>query len=66
MDPITIIAAANGGIQLVEALLPLIQQLAQKGDISVDQQAQLLARYNSLKAKADGQFSGPEWQITPA
>jgi hypothetical protein len=63
MDPITILALINGSINLIETALPAIQQAVNNGQISVEQQAQLLARYNSLKAKADGQFSGPEWAV---
>jgi hypothetical protein len=64
MDPITILALVNGSISLIETALPAIQQAVQKGDITPTQQSELLARYNSLKAKADGQFQGPEWQIS--
>lgn len=64
MDPITILAAANAGIALVEQLIPIIAQLKGSGLITVEQQQILLAKYNSLKDKADGQFSGPEWDVT--
>jgi hypothetical protein len=54
----------NSALGLVEALLPKIQEMARKGEISAEQQRELRARYDSLKAKADGQFTGPEWQIS--
>lgn len=64
MSPLVIIAAANAALSLVETLIPKIQEWVQTGEITADQQADLLARYNSLKNKADGQFSGPEWKLS--
>lgn len=64
MDPIAIITTASAALSLVEQLLPLIDGLQKNGQISVADQAALLAKYESLKAKADGQFSGPAWQVT--
>jgi hypothetical protein len=61
MDPITILSLANGALTVVEALIPKIAELFQKGEITAAQQQEVLAKYQSLKAKADGQFSGPEW-----
>lgn len=59
------IAAISAALSLVEAGLPLIEGFVQSGQMTVEQQAALLAKYNSLKIAADGQFSGPAWQITP-
>jgi hypothetical protein len=66
MDPITTIAAVNAAITLAETLIPRVQELFRKGEITAEQQQEVLRRYNSLKAKADGQFSGPEWQESTA
>ena len=63
MNPATILSAANAALALVEAALPAIQSAVQSGQISVGDQQVLLNTYNSLVAKANGQFSGPEWQI---
>ena len=63
MNPIAILAATNAALSLAEQLLPLIDQLSAKGEVSAEQQAELLAKYNSLKTQADGQFSGPAWQV---
>lgn len=63
MNPITVIAAVNAGLALVEALLPLIRQMKLDGQISEQQQQELLARYNAMKIAADAQFSGPEWIV---
>ena len=63
MDPLTILNAVNAGLALVDALLPELQKLQLKGEISVEQQQAVLDRYSRLKARADGQFSGPEWDL---
>jgi hypothetical protein len=65
MDPLTTLNAVNAGLALVDALLPELQKLQLNGQISVEQQQDMLSRYNSLKARADGQFKGREWQIDP-
>jgi len=65
MDPATILALVSGALSLTEQLLPQLQALQTSGQITADQQAAVLARYNSLKAAADGQFAGPEWQLAP-
>jgi hypothetical protein len=65
MDPLTILTVVNGSIKLVEQLLPVINGMASRGEISAEQQAELRAKYESLKAKADGQFQGDHWQIDP-
>lgn len=62
MDPATIIALLNGALQLGGALLPQIDKMRQEGTITPEQQAEIHAKYLSLKSAADGQFSGPQWQ----
>lgn len=64
MDPLTILAVINGSLALTESLLPVLDQLVKSGQITAEQQAVILAKYNSLKARADGQFSGPQWAIS--
>lgn len=61
MTPAAILAALNGALALSQALLPLVDQYRQTGEITEAEQAELLAKYNSLKAQADGQFTGPAW-----
>jgi hypothetical protein len=63
MDPITAIAAVSAALSLVESLIPKIAEWTKQGDISPEQQAELLAKYNSLRSRADGQFTGPEWEV---
>lgn len=62
MTPAAILAALNGALSLSSVLLPMIEQFKQEGTITPEQQAELIAKYNSLRAQADGQFSGPAWQ----
>lgn len=64
MDPITALALANAGLALMEQLIPQIQEAAHRGDITVEQQAEVRRRYLSLKARAEGQFAGPEWSLS--
>ena len=64
MDPITLLATINGALTLAEAALPLIDDAVQKGLITKEQQAETMAKYNALKARADGQFAGAAWQVT--
>jgi len=52
-------------LALVESLLPLLDIFKASGEITAEQQQELLDKYNSLKNKADGQFAGPEWQVRP-
>ena len=65
MNALGIIAAINAGLALVESLLPLLDIFKASGEITAEQQQELLNKYNSLKNKADGQFAGPEWQVRP-
>ena len=62
MDPITIMAAASAGIELVERLVPLIRDFANKGDITAEQQVALMARIDSLRVRAAGEFQGDHWK----
>jgi hypothetical protein len=58
------IAAATAALNLLEVLIPQIQQLALKGAVTPEQQTALLAKYNSLKNAGDAAFSGPEWNLS--
>ena len=65
MDPITALATANAAIGLVELLIPQIAKLFEKGEITKEQQQEVLKNLQSLKDRAAGQFQGPEWEIVP-
>lgn len=64
MDPVTLLALANAGIQLSQQLLPLAQQAIAGTPVTAEQQAAVLAAYDSLKTLSEKQFSGPEWVIS--
>jgi hypothetical protein len=44
MNPIAIVAAVSAALNLVEQLLPTVRELFAAGEISIEQQAELLAR----------------------
>ena len=54
-----------GLLNLLEEMLPVIENLRVTGLITAAQQAEMKERYRRLKERADGQFSGPEWMIEP-
>ena len=58
----TTLNALNAAFLLIDALLPQLNELVRKGEVSVEQQAAVRAQYDSLKNKAEGQFSGAHWQ----
>lgn len=60
MDPITILALANGALSMVEMLAPKIAELFSKGEITAEQQQLIKDRY--AKLHNGGQFDGPEWK----
>jgi GTP1/Obg family GTP-binding protein len=60
MDPITIASAA---IQILQAIIPYINDAVKKGLVSVEDQAALMAKIEELRnGKA---FEGKEWEVTP-
>lgn len=62
MTPAEVLLAINSGLNLVDALLPQLQQHKLSGDITPEQQQAVLDRYAALREKANEMFSGPEWQ----
>ncbi len=58
----TQLAALNAALTLAENLIPSISAAFANGEITAEQQAEVLARFNALKDKADEHFTGPEWQ----
>lgn len=62
MDALTTIAAVNAALALVEALTPEIAALAQRGEISTDQQQTVLDRYNAVKKACEQGLVGSEWE----
>lgn len=62
MDPLTIIGMTSAAIAFLKEAIPQVRDMFERGEITKEQQEALLAEYTSLKEKADGQFSGPEWE----
>lgn len=66
MDPLTAIALANAAIQVLQVLIPEIEKLANKGQVSVEQQQAVMDKYNTLRAQIiAGGFKGPEFEMSP-
>lgn len=60
MNEIAIISAT---LSLIEKLWPVVEDAVKKGQVSIEAQAELRAKYNALRAKADAAFEGPEWKV---
>lgn len=60
MDPVTIMAILNGAISAIEALAPKIKEMFQSGQITVEQQQDLMRRLDALRTQ---DYSGPEWKV---
>jgi len=52
---------ADAAIALLEKLLPIIESKVAAGQVSVQEQEKVRARFESLKARKAGEFSGPQW-----
>ena len=59
-----VLTLVDVGLSLVEALLPIVSSLQVSGEVTLEQQKALMDRYNSLKGRTKGQFTGPEWEVT--
>lgn len=53
-------------LALLALVEPYIADAVNKNSISPEEQAALKARVESLRAKASGEFKGPEWQPSTA
>jgi hypothetical protein len=56
------ILAAQGALAIYKGLIPVIQDMINKGVITVDQQAAVAAQWNDLAVTHKTAFTGPEWQ----
>jgi len=65
MDPLTVISVASSALDLLQRLMPVIDGMVQRGEITPAQQAEVKAKAESLKNQTEGQFSGPHWKIDP-
>jgi outer membrane protein TolC len=64
MDPITVLALASAAMKLVKEAIPAIRDAFANGEISEADQAKVRAEYDSLRAQAGGEFTGPEWELS--
>lgn len=55
--------AAAAALELVERLLPIIEERVKSGQVSPEDQTKLRSKYEALRAKADAAFTGPEWAV---
>jgi len=60
MNPAQIILLANSLLSAVEVLIPKISELTKSGEITTDQQNQLLSRIEAIRNGSA--FDGPEWK----
>ena len=64
MGTAAILELANALLGAMPTIINEVQTLAQKGEITADQQAAVLAKYQALEALVNsGPFSGPEWKV---
>lgn len=58
-----IILAVNAALAFAERAMPIIQQLAKRGEVTEGEQKELRDRYNALVEAGDKAFEGPEWEM---
>lgn len=59
MEAAAIIAAIN----LIEQLIPIIDEKVKSGQVSPEEQTKIRDRYTSLRNLGDALFAGPEWHV---
>lgn len=57
------VLAINAALQLAETLIPIIAAKVQSGEVSANEQAAILNRYQALRDATAQHFTGPEWQV---
>lgn len=62
MDPVTVITLAISAAKVVKDLAPEIRRLFEAGEITAQQQQELLAEINAIRTHAA--FTGPEWELS--
>lgn len=61
MNPALILALVDGALSLIEKFSPVIKELFQKGDITVEQQKAIKDRIDALRSSEA--FVGSEWEV---
>jgi hypothetical protein len=64
MDPITIIALADAALVLINKAIPAIRDAFASGEIPVEKQAEVRAKYEALRAAGGAAFQGPEYELS--
>lgn len=59
------LALALALMDLLEELVPMIGERVKSGTVSAEDQANVLNKFESLKARAGGEFGGDHWRIDP-
>ena len=57
-----LIALINAALAVLKITIPQLKDFVSRGEVSVDDQKKVKDEYESLKARADGQFTGPQWE----
>lgn len=60
MDPIAIITLAISAAKLLKDAAPEIKRMFERGEITAEQQAELMAEINAIRNHEA--FKGPEWE----
>jgi hypothetical protein len=56
-----IIPLATAAMELLERALPEIEAAVNRGEITKELQMEVRLRFESLRKRTAGEFSGPEW-----
>ena len=60
-----ILLALNGVISAIDALIPIIDEMVKKGELSPEQQADVRAKYDAHIASTKERFAQSHWQVVP-
>lgn len=64
MDPMTIIIAADAAMTFLQKAIPAIRDAFASGDVPVEKQAEVRAKYEQFRAAGGAAFSGPEYELS--
>lgn len=60
MNPLTLISLISASLTLINEAVPEIKRMVDKGDITPEQQKQLLDEIKTMRARTGSIFTGPE------
>lgn len=64
MDPITILALADGVFALAAKAVPVIRDAFRSGQIPDEEAAEWRKKYEALRALGGDAFSGPDYELS--